>query len=709
LKLSGTDISRANPWPSIPIDLSWQNIVFSVRTFLAALAALAICYWLNLREPQWAIYTVYIVAQPTAGAAVAKGLYRVLGTMVGAAAGLIALALFAEDPVPFVATMVLWLGFCIYAATISRNFVTHGLLLAGYTALLVGYQGAAHPDLAWRIAGDRTTEIGLGIACAAIVSMLIMPRYAGDALRASLATTFSALAKYGATAMRPDTPAVIFMAQRRQMIAQIVTVDALRSYAAFESLRRRASDQAIQRVMREFLTILAAARGLYVRLEDFRTAQSAIVLARLDAVLPQTAASLERIAAETTTRPNRAVVLAELDAAADRLTEAAAQLEALAGTMALDPLANGLLIINRARAVLHGLTEIVIGEAATTTPMVGTQISRAPAADRIEAVIQALRGALALLLVSVFWAATTWSAGLSAVVGLAIMLFILINQNDPGSIGWPFMAAVAAALIAAYAAMVLVLPWLQDFLELAIFLAIIMVPAGLLIGTPRFTLVGIGFGSIFIIQIATGNRFQPDAQAYVNASVGMLLGMATGMAVIAGVMPIDPLAIRQRAWRAVLRALPAAARGEDRGHPVASDILSILITLLPRLDLDRAAEETTLRGVLGSASMSVELARLHRCGNDPALPQAARDAITMCMQTLAGSFAKLVGGLPARGAVVAEAEASVAAARAALACVSVEPGSEAAREVLRAASSLRFVADRFNLDRPFLLGSFGDA
>jgi hypothetical protein len=29
--------------------------------------------------------------------------------------------------------------------------------------------------------------------------------------------------------------------------------------------------------------------------------------------------------------------------------------------------------------------------------------------------------------------------------------------------------------------------------------------------------------------------------------------------------------------------------------------------------------------------------------------------------------------------------------------------------VLRAASSLRFVADRFNLDRPFLLGSFGDA
>jgi uncharacterized membrane protein YccC len=340
--------------------------------------------------------------------------------------------------------------------------------------------------------------------------------------------------------------------------------------------------------------------------------------------------------------------------------------------------------------------------------MAGTQIPRAPAADRTEAVIQALRGALALLLVSIFWAATTWSAGLSAVVGLAIMLFISINQNDPGSIGWPFMAAVATALIAAYAAMVLVVPWLQDFVELAIFLAIVMVPAGLLIGTPRFSLVGIGFGSIFIIQIATGNRFQPDAQAYANASVGMLLGMATCLAVIAGLMPVDPLAIRQRAWRAVMRALPAAARGEDRERPVATDILSILITLLPRLDLDRAAEETTLRGLLGSASMSVELDHLHGCCNDLALPPHARDAIRMCMETLADSFAKLAGHLPGQTAVVGEAEASVATARAALASASVEPGSEAAREILRAAASLRFVSDRFSLDRPFLLGSFGD-
>ncbi len=54
--------------------------------------------------------TVYVIAQPTAGAALAKGFYRFLGTLVGAVVGLATLALFAEDAAPLVAMMVVWLG-----------------------------------------------------------------------------------------------------------------------------------------------------------------------------------------------------------------------------------------------------------------------------------------------------------------------------------------------------------------------------------------------------------------------------------------------------------------------------------------------------------------------------------------------------------------------------------------------------------------------
>jgi hypothetical protein len=59
--------------------------------------------------------------------------------------------------------------------------------------------------------------------------------------------------------------------------------------------------------------------------------------------------------------------------------------------------------------------------------------------------------------------------------------------------------------------------------------------------------------------------------------------------------------------------------------------------------------------------------------------------------------------------IVADAEAAVLTARAALAALPLEPNSPAARAVVRAAASLRFIGDRFGIDRPFLLRSFGAA
>ena len=198
--MSRAEAIHADLRNAIPIDLGWRNFVFALRTGLAGVAALAISYWLALQNPQWSILTAILLAQPTTGAVLAKGAYRVVGTLVGAFWGLFALSLYAEAPVPFVAAMVLWLGLCIYAAARSRNFVSYGFLLAGYSALLVGYEGAAAPMQAWMIALDRSTEIIIGIACTAAASVLVMPRHAGEVLRTSLAATFSGLAHYGAAA-----------------------------------------------------------------------------------------------------------------------------------------------------------------------------------------------------------------------------------------------------------------------------------------------------------------------------------------------------------------------------------------------------------------------------------------------------------------------------------------------------------------------------
>src|ERR1700761_7363021 len=92
------------------IDRNWQNFVFSLRTAAAAILALALAYWLELSDPQWATLTVYILAQPTVGAALAKGAWRAVGTVIGGLIGLALVALFSQAPELLVLATALLIG-----------------------------------------------------------------------------------------------------------------------------------------------------------------------------------------------------------------------------------------------------------------------------------------------------------------------------------------------------------------------------------------------------------------------------------------------------------------------------------------------------------------------------------------------------------------------------------------------------------------------
>src|ERR1700761_1891431 len=104
--------SGGRSFPSI--DTSWRNIVFSLRTAAAAILALALAYWLELSDPQWGTLTVYILAQPTVGAALAKGAWRAAGTVTGALIGLVLVALFSQAPEWLALTVALLVGASFY-------------------------------------------------------------------------------------------------------------------------------------------------------------------------------------------------------------------------------------------------------------------------------------------------------------------------------------------------------------------------------------------------------------------------------------------------------------------------------------------------------------------------------------------------------------------------------------------------------------------
>ncbi len=69
-------------------------LLFGVRLWASVCLALYVAFWLELDSPFWAGTSAAIVCQPQLGAALRKGWFRMIGTLVGAVAIVVLTACF---------------------------------------------------------------------------------------------------------------------------------------------------------------------------------------------------------------------------------------------------------------------------------------------------------------------------------------------------------------------------------------------------------------------------------------------------------------------------------------------------------------------------------------------------------------------------------------------------------------------------------------
>ncbi len=87
--------------------LSWllepsaMDLVFAVRSSLAAVLSLLIAMGMELDSPQWAPLTVWVVAQSSRGESLAKARWRIAGTVLGCCIGVALIAAFPQASAVF--------------------------------------------------------------------------------------------------------------------------------------------------------------------------------------------------------------------------------------------------------------------------------------------------------------------------------------------------------------------------------------------------------------------------------------------------------------------------------------------------------------------------------------------------------------------------------------------------------------------------------
>ncbi|SDR43888.1 Fusaric acid resistance protein family protein [Rhizobiales bacterium GAS113] len=367
------------------------GLTFAVKTFAASLLALYIAFWAGLDDPRWAFLTVFVVSQPDSGLVLAKGFYRILGSIAGVivtAALVFGLAQYGEL---FVTAVALWICFCNFAARAVRNFASYGFQLAGYTVAIVGIPAALEPAGAYPLVLARLTEILLGIICAALVSRLILVRELSPQFIEFVRALGRRADSYAAAVLAPDTDRERVATERAEFAKAYLDVQAMQHSTYFESAEARILDQPLRRLTRaavELCTMAEAAAshrgGSHPHPEEI------------------TSLGVGISATNESQTEDDPMVSAMVCAADER-------------------------DLRLARARLRMRMEAFERGEELPEPNVAYRLW----SDPVPAVLIGIRSALAVAITSTLWFATAWPNGPAAVVVAAVVCSLLASMEQP--------------------------------------------------------------------------------------------------------------------------------------------------------------------------------------------------------------------------------------------------------------------------------------
>ena len=528
-------------------------LLFGLRLWASVCLSLYVAFWLELDNAFWAGTTAAFVCQPQLGASLRKGWYRLIGTLVGAAAIVVLTAWFPQARAPFLVALALWAAACALVATLLHNFASYAAALAGYTAAIIaadelGATGGPNADAVFLLAVTRASETWIGIVSAGIVLAGTdfggaQRRLAGlfAALPAEITGRFTDMLALAGPEL-PETQPV-----RRELVRRVIALDPVIDQAKGESSQIRYHSPVLQ----------MAVDGLFAALTSWRTV--AVMLAGLpddearreaDAVLrsiPQELRSAERgVPADWIADPARVCQSCEMAA------------RTLIALPASEPSLR--LLANRTAKLLAGISDALNGLAllvdSPVRPLAPDRGFRLRVPDWLPSLVNAGRAFVAIGIVEIFWIMTEWPNGALAITFTAIGVLLLAPQGDrayAAAIGFAAGAALGTVFTAIIA--FALLPGLETFEAFSLVLGLYLIPAGALMAQPWRTAMFSAMVFYFVPLLAPANEQSYDTEQFYNSALAILTGLSAAALSFRLLPPLSPAFRARRLLALTLRDL----------------------------------------------------------------------------------------------------------------------------------------------------------
>lgn len=578
-----------------------EALLFSAKSFAAAMLAYFIALRIGLPRPAWAIVTVYLVSQPTGGASLSRGLYRLMGTLAGALATVTIVPTFANEPVVCSAVLAGWIGLGLFLSLLDRTPRSYAFVLSGYTTSLIGFPAVAAPAAVFDTAIVRVQEIALGILCAVVIHRYVFPRPMTGQFQAKLAATLHDARRLACDVLNNVSESSC-RDDRYRMALDMLALRGLATHLPYDPVTTRL-------------------RGPTLRTLHDRLAHLLLLLADVEERISLIhAPGMPEKLAQFLYRVRRWITL---DTPNDRGTEAHRVFQNARSFGHADDatLIDGL-VANIARhlaelvGLLHDIERLGAEASAAecaTEPFHGHGKTTGYVfhRDPMMAARAGLGAALGILFGCFFWIWSAWPDGGLAVSVLGVTCALFGNVDAPVPYVRKYMLGsvygIAISLIYSFT----VLPRVFEFSVLIAVLAPAFLFGGSLQARPSTAFMALGITLTVPILVGLGPVYGGDFAEAINSSIALLMGVGFGAATMTLFQTVSPDTAINRLLRLGRRDAAYRVRSRVSTKAVWTNLTIDRIALLrPRLSLSARPTTETIDMIVHDLRIGHAVSRL---------------------------------------------------------------------------------------------------
>lgn len=505
------------------LPFGFSEITFSLNCFVAAMLALYISFFCDLERPYWAMMTAYVTSQPFSGAVRSRAVYRLFGTLAGAAAMVLLVPPLSNSPIILSLAIALWVGLCLFFAMLDRTPRSYLFVLAGFTTAVIGFPIVSAPLTSFDVAIARFEEIGVGVLCSTLIHTIFFPRSLRKSLTFQFKDILTDLRIWLADTLNRKKDAV-HRRGRIRLAAGITDLYLLSTHIPFdvhEPQQVQDSIVAIQKKLIQLFPLITGVSDRFKRLED----KSAI---------PEHLETLLKDIADWLDAP-----VVDVHSGKIALQKKCLELKHLKGVPSWHDLILYNIMVRLSDLIdVYASCRLKVHEFATYTENANTSRPLRPVnRNRVlhrdyGAAWRAAISAVAIVFLGcMIWIATGWPDGSVAVMMSAVVYCFFVSRANPVMAQKSFLYQALLASIVAGIYLFAILPQTHSFATLALAFSPVLLVGGILLARPVVGIQYMAFLANFCVSLTLTEHFAPDIQSYINRSIAQFVGIASVIAV----------------------------------------------------------------------------------------------------------------------------------------------------------------------------------